>query len=187
MGYVSLFAVAFALSLDAFAVSIVCGIKLKQLWIKKFTKISLFFGGFQAGMPLAGWLVGYLVQDFISQYAAWIAGLVFLVLGMKTLVEAYRGKHHSQSCEQCTCDDWSCLISLATATSIDAFLVGLVLAVFQIPLIISVGTIGLVTFVISFIGCLIGNRAHHVVGKKVEFVAGLILIALAIKEFLAIA
>ena len=179
MGYLSIITVAFALSMDAFAVAVTCGIKLKILWIKKFLKIALFLGLFQAGMPLLGWGIGHFIKDYIISYAGIISCLVFGALGVKTLYDAFFGKHH-KDCGQCTCSGFKCLSTLAIATSIDAFLIGLVLALYQTHILISVGIIGTITFFISLIGCFIGNRATKVVGKKSEIIAGIILLTLAI-------
>lgn len=179
MGYFSIIAVAFALSLDAFAVAVTCGIKLKVVWIKKFFKIALFFGLFQAGMPLVGWGIGHFIKDFIDGYAGLISFTVFGILGAKTLIDAYRGKHY-QDCGQCTCSGFKCLSTLAVATSIDAFLVGLILGLYPVHVLVSVGIIGGITFLVSLVGCLIGNRTTHVIGKKSEIAAGIILIILAI-------
>jgi len=184
MTLISLFMIALALSLDAFAVSISCGIKIRSLRIKIFVKIALCFGVYQALMPLIGWSFGHLIIDFVSQYAHWISAAIFGALAVKTFKEFFEN-HHEETCgAACECRNWRCLLGLGLATSIDALLVGLVLALYQIHLIFSVSLIGLVTFAMSMLGLFIGNRASAVLGRWAHFVSGLLLLGLAVDSFL---
>lgn len=180
MNLLTLVFIAIALALDAFTVSLICGIKIHHLSLRKFFKISCFFAGFQAFMPLIGVLIGDLLHDKISTYSSIIAFLIFIALGIKTLID-YFSKSKSENCNYCQCANLTCLVSLATATSIDALLVGVIFAFHEIHLLQALFIIGFVTFIISFIGCLMGNRLGRSLGKKATLVAGIILLGLAIK------
>ncbi|MBF0359412.1 MAG: manganese efflux pump [Oligoflexia bacterium] len=192
MTITTIFIIAVALSIDAFAVSISCGLKLKKLTYEKYFKIALAFGLFQALMPLLGWSIGHLIKNFISQYANIIAFTIFLILGLKTVVHAYTSKPTiTSSCDSsssdshsCTCNNLRCLMGLSVATSIDAFLIGPILALYDLNIFISTSIIGIVTFLICFCGPIIGYRLGDIFGKKAEFVAGIILIIIAIKTLL---
>lgn len=185
MTLLTVFIIALALSLDAFATSISCGIKLRRIRIAHFLKIAGAFGIFQALMPLLGWSLGRFIKDYIQAFDHWIAFAVFLALALKTLYDAFWGKDdENESCRECQCEKHSCLLFLAVATSIDAFVIGLVFALYNVNLIWSVLLIGVVTFLISLAGCFIGNRARAAFGKWSEIIAGVILLALAVKALI---
>lgn len=186
MQFWTVFLIALALSLDAFATSISCGIKMGQIQIKKFFKIAAVFGLFQAGMPLLGWMFGHFIKDFIQAFDHWIAFTVFALLAGKTFYDAFFNKSDDEekSCDNCACKNNSCLLFLGIATSIDAFVIGLLFALYQVQLVASVVLIGVVTFVVSLLGCFIGLKARHLFGKWAEVVAGVILLALAIKALI---
>ena len=186
MTFITVLLIAFALSLDAFATSISCGIKLRRVRVAHFLKIAGAFGIFQALMPLIGYGVGRFIKDYIQAFDHWIAFGVFFALAAKTLYDAFFGQDEDEEsgCKECQCEKHSCLLFLAVATSIDAFVIGLVFALYNVNLIWSVLLIGVVTFIISLAGCFIGNRARKWFGKWSEIIAGLILLALAIKALL---
>jgi len=187
MSFVTVLLIAFALSLDAFATSISCGVKLRRIQLGPFLKIAGTFGIFQALMPLLGWSLGRFIKDYIQAFDHWIAFAVFFVLALKTLYDAFWG-HESEEegkCKECQCQNYSCLFFLAVATSIDAFVIGLVFALYNVNLIWSILLIGVVTFAISLLGCFIGNRARHYMGKWSEIIAGVILLVLAFKALFA--
>lgn len=186
MSFITVLVIAFALSLDAFATSISCGIKLRRIQISRFIKIAAAFGLFQAFMPLLGWTLGRFIKDYIQTFDHWIAFAVFFALAAKTLYDAFWGQDDEQDgkCKECACDNHSCLLFLAVATSIDAFVIGLVFALYNVNLIWSILLIGVVTFLISLAGCFIGNRARHYLGKWSEIIAGLILLVLAVKALI---
>ena len=188
MTFLTVFLIALALSLDAFASSISCGIKLRRIQLLNFLKIAGTFGLFQAVMPLLGWSLGNVIKAYVQTFASGIAAAVFAALAAKTLYDAFFGKPEgacgAAACRECQCRKPSCLLLLAVATSIDAFVIGLLFALYQVPLLTSVLLIGAVTFVMSLAGCFIGNRARHYFGKWSEIIAGLLLLALAVKALL---
>lgn len=184
MTFLTVFLIALALSLDAFATAISCGIKLRRIQLLNFFKIAGMFGIFQAVMPLCGWSVGNYIKEYIQSFAGGIAAAVFAALAAKTFYDAFWGKRDGdcgEACRECQCEKHSCLLLLAVATSIDAFVIGLVFALYKVPLLSSVLLIGGVTFIVSLAGCFIGNRARHYFGKWAEIIAGVILLALAVK------
>ncbi len=184
MNFIDIMFIAFVLSLDAFSVSISCGIKLKTKQFKKYIKISMAFGIFQALMPIGGWLLGHLFKDIVGQYAPWISFSVFFLLGLKTFYDVW--KDHTSECgTSCSCDNHLCLFNLAIATSIDAFLVGIILSLHSTtPFYISLPLIGATTIVMSLAGCLIGNIANTLLKRWSLLIAGVILIGLAIRSII---
>lgn len=186
----SLFAVvviAFILSLDAFAVSISCGIKMGCLIKRKILKIALYFGIFQAVMPLLGWFFGHYIKDYVEAYSAYLAFAIFLLLGLKTLYDTFWEKDeegdNQEGCQNCKCQNQWCIFNLAVATSIDAFVIGLLFSLKNVPLISSVLIIGVITFMMSIIGTVFGQKIGSKIGKWSGGIAGLILLALAVKSF----
>ncbi|MDC0358461.1 manganese efflux pump MntP family protein [Oligoflexia bacterium] len=171
---------ALALSLDAFSVSISCGIKLNHVLIGRYLKISITFGLFQALMPLGGFLFGSLLSSYIQSYTNWISCAIFLALGLKTLYET----KETSGTTHCQCQNNLCLASLGLATSIDALLAGVIIAFLDTPLLFSLSAIGVITFVMSFLGCTIGSKSNLFFKKKARLAAGLILLLLAVKSLM---
>jgi putative Mn2+ efflux pump MntP len=183
MGLLELLLISLALSLDAFAVALSCGMRLPVNRYRKFLKIALAFGVFQALMPLLGSLLSkYLLARYIARYSYLISFLVFAALGAKTFYDFFvnRGAEAKGSC---VCDSNRCLLSLAIATSIDAFLIGSVLGLKAVSLPMAVTWIGAVTFCNSLIGCLLGNKAVGFLARYSRLLAGVILIALAVRAW----
>ena len=181
MSLVELLLVSLALSLDAFAVALSCGMRLPGDRYRKFLKIALAFGIFQALMPLLGSLLSkYLLARYIAQYSWIISFLVFGALAAKTFYDFFAGgKEEAQV--PCICDSTRCLLSLSVATSIDAFLIGSVLGLKAVSLPVAVAWIGAITFLNSLIGCFLGNRAVGFLTRYSRLLAGVILAVLAVK------
>jgi manganese efflux pump family protein len=178
MTHLTLILLALALAMDAFAVSIASGIAIKDLRIKHALIIASWFGIFQAVMPLLGWLSGIKLQRFICEIDHWIVfGLLFFI-GCKMIYEAFK----IESVEKKTNPmDVAVLFSLSIATSIDAFAAGVSFALLDIGVAEPVIFIGIITFIMSFIGVWIGDRGTHFFEKKIEIAAGLVLIGIGIK------
>jgi putative Mn2+ efflux pump MntP len=180
-----LFLISLALSLDAFSVALSCGMRLPADRYRKFLKIALAFGLFQAVMPLLGSVLSkYLLARYIARYSFLISFLVFAALGLKTLYDFW-ASHAEEAKPVCACKGYRCLLSLAVATSIDAFLIGSVLGLQAISLPVAVAWIGVVTFANSLIGCLLGNKAVGFLNRYSRLLAGAILLFLAIKALLS--
>lgn len=181
MNIIELVLIAFALSLDAFSVSITCGIKLHSKMYGKFFKIAVFFGLFQALMPIAGYyLTKTFLKEFVDSYANWVTFTIFFILAIKTFYDYYMDQNQKiSSC--CECRGYSCLTTLAVATSIDAFLVGSVIGIRSSSFFASIILIGVITFINSIIGCLLGNHSLTFFKDKSRILAGIILLILAFK------
>jgi putative Mn2+ efflux pump MntP len=187
MGFVEVVLVSFALALDAFAVSISCGIKINCWAPRKFAKIAASFGFFQGLMPFLGWSVGHLVKNQFGLFAPYIAGSVFGVLGIKTLWDALKAKEGGagDSCKEkefCACNSIMCLMGLSVATSIDAFLVGIVFSLLNVNLFLCISTIAAITLSVCYAGLVLGQKSGNIFGKKATVAAGVILLALALKS-----
>ena len=180
--FIDLFLIAVALSMDAFSVSLSCGIKLEKNNYPKFIKISLAFGAFQAIMPLLGYFFSNtFLKNFLYNYAGILTFCVFFLLGLKTSYD-YFSKEKSEQVRHCSCEGYKCLTTLAIATSIDAFLIGSVLGLTQTKLVFPLILIGSVTIINSYLGCILGNKAISKLKQKSTIVAALILFMLAFKS-----
>ena len=178
MDFISIIFLAIALAMDAFSVSITMGLNLK-FNIKHALIIALFFGGFQAFMPVLGWLSGIQLQYLISTFAPWIAFILLVLIGVKMIYEAL-----SADKDVCNVFSFRELLILSIATSIDAFAVGVTFAFLNTSILIPIIIIGLVTFAFSFIGVYIGKNIGHLFENKIEIIGGLILIIIGFKILL---
>ncbi|MBN2138508.1 MAG: manganese efflux pump [Sedimentisphaerales bacterium] len=170
--------IAIALAMDAFAVSIVSGSAYRRLHIGYALRIALFFGVFQAVMPLIGSLAGLTLKDYISAYDHWVAfGLLFGV-GAKMIYESFKITEAEKRFDPTS---MMTLLALSVATSIDALAVGITLSLITSSVAVAVIIIGVVTFVLSYIGVEIGKRFGHFFESKMEITGGVILIAIGAK------
>lgn len=169
MGLVELLLIAVGLSMDAFAVSICKGLGMRRLNLRTATVLALFFGGFQALMPVIGWALGSQFMGVIAPVDHWVAFLLLAFIGGKMLWEAVRGE------EDCGCEDTSAIdlrefLVLAVATSIDALAVGISFAALAVDIAPAVALIGVITFALSLVGVAVG----HFFGARYERVAGVV-------------
>ena len=167
--------------MDAFAVSICGGATVREDRVRWALVIGALFGGFQAGMPVLGWLGGIGLASFTAAYAPWIAFLLLVLIGGKMIVEAVREGGESV---QFTAGGKVTLILLAVATSIDALAVGVTFAVLDTPILWPAVTIGIVTFCLSVAGVLAGSAFGRVFGRTFEILGGVILIAIGLRILL---
>ncbi len=170
--------VAFGLAMDAFAVSITSGITIRYLKIDQALRIALFFGSFQAIMPVIGWLAGLSLRDFISDIDHWIAFGLLSFIGCKMIYEAFRMEADQKGLNPLNV---YVLLMLSIATSIDALAVGVSFAFLRISIITPVLVIGIVTFLLSYLGTFIGNRLGHFFERKIQILGGFILISIGVK------
>jgi len=178
MDLLTLLLIAVGLAMDAFAVSVASGMTIANLKIRHAVRISLFFGGFQALMPVVGWLAGLTLKDYIAEFDHWVAFGTLAFLGCKMIYEA----HFLPDDDRCRASiDYAVLLGLAVATSIDALAVGVTFAVLNVAVVTPVVVIGLVTFLMSYAGVMIGKRFCNFPSAKVEILGGLILIAIGLK------
>ncbi len=182
MGFLELFLLALGLSMDAFAVALCKGLCMKRVNWKHAAIIAAFFGGFQAGMPLAGWFLGRQFAQYIESFDHWIAFVLLVVIGGKMLLEAIKEKEEEAACVVCDAPlNYKELLLMAVATSIDALAVGVSLAFLSVQIAPSVTFIGITTFVLSFVGVAIGNRFGLKHRYKAQLAGGIVLILIAIK------
>jgi putative Mn2+ efflux pump MntP len=166
-----------ALAMDAFAVAVCKGLSMKKFNVKTGIIVGLYFGLFQSIMPLIGYFLGSFFEELIVSVDHWVAFVLLSIIGFNMIKEAL-----SKECE-CSNDriDFKTMFPLAIATSIDALAVGITMAFLKVNIFIAVLSIGIITFILSFIGVWIGNKFGSKYEKKAEFVGGLVLIGLAIK------
>jgi putative Mn2+ efflux pump MntP len=177
MNMIMILFIAFGLAMDAFAVSITNGITIKHQRINNALKIGIFFGSFQALMPLIGWLAGLRLRDFISGFDHWVAFGLLSLIGGKMIYESTKIGDDKEIRSL----NLFVLFLLSIATSIDALAVGLSFAFLKISIATPIIVIGIVTFILSFLGVLVGNKLGHFFENKMEILGGLILIGIGIK------
>ncbi len=170
--------IAVGLAMDAVAVSITRGISIRQERFKQALKIGAFFGSFQAFMPFIGWLAGLGLRDFISGVDHWIAFGLLTLIGGKMIYESLKAEAMQT---EGSSPSLLLLFGLSIATSIDALAVGVSFAFLKISIGASVSIIGIVTFILSFIGVIAGNKVGRFWGGRIEVVGGLMLIGIGVK------
>lgn len=181
MGIIELLLTAVGLAMDAFAVSVCKGLGMKKIHYGQALVIALFFGVFQAVMPLIGYLLGTSFAKYIQAFDHWIAFILLLFIGGKMLWDAF----HADSDETPVVQDdrlhYRELLMLAIATSIDALAVGIAFACLEVSLLRSVTIIGVVTLVLSFVGVCIGNKFGNRFQNKAAIAGGVVLILIGSK------
>lgn len=172
--------IAVGLAMDAFAVSLAAGF-VSRGSIRRPTAIraALFFGIFQAMMPVLGWALGKSFSSLIQDYDHWVAFGLLFAIGAKMIYEGIMIEDVEEKNLQV--DRLSVVIVLAIATSIDALAVGLSFSVLQIDILYPVLLIGIVTFILSGLGFLIGKKSGHFLEKKIEILGGVILIGIGLR------
>ncbi len=181
MDIITIVAIAIGLAMDAFAASISSGIAIKNLKVNNSLKIALFFGFFQAFMPLVGWFLGARFKYLISGVDHWIAFILLSSIGCKMIYEAMKGEQTKKIINPLNI---YVLLGLSIATSIDALVIGISFALLNVSIVIPIIIIGITTFILSFNGVFIGDRLGNLFGKKVEITGGFILVGIGIKILL---
>lgn len=182
MGFIELLLIAVGLSMDAFAVALCRGLNMRKINYRHAAVIALFFGGFQALMPLLGYLVGTQFEQYIVSVDHWIVFVLLLFIGGKMIYEAVRGEEDGM--ENCDRLNLKQLFVMAVATSVDALAVGISFAFLRISIVFPVALIGATTFVLSFLGVVLGNRFGSRYQQKAEIAGGVILILIGVKILL---
>ncbi len=183
MGFLELFLIAIGLSADAFSVSVCKGLNMRKLNLKHAYLIALFFGVFQAVMPLIGYLLGTGFSEYIEKFDHWIAFALLAFIGGKMVIEAIREKDGGPE-EKTDALSTEELTVLAVATSIDALAVGITFAFLKVNILPSVLLIGVTTFALSLGGVLLGNRFGAKYKTKAEVAGGVILVLIGLKILL---
>lgn len=183
MGFFELFLIAVGLSMDAFAVSICKGLKMRCFNVRHAGAIALAFGGFQALMPVIGWFLGKQFESYITEIDHWIAFGLLAIIGGKMAFESFKKEEEDTSEEKEKLDVKELLV-LAVATSIDALAVGITFAFLKVNIVPAVSLIGVTTFVLSAIGVFIGHKFGAKFKSKAELAGGVILILIGLKILL---
>ena len=186
MGFTELLLLAVGLSMDAFAVSICKGLKMRKINYKHACIIGLFFGGFQALMPLIGWALGRQFSSYIESVDHWIAFGLLLFIGGKMAIEAIKEKDEEDggNSDDLQKLDIKELFILAIATSIDALAVGITFAFLNVSILPAISIIGVTTFLFSVVGVAIGNKFGAKYKSKAELVGGIVLMLIGTKILL---
>lgn len=176
MSFLEIFIIGVSLSMDAFAVSVCKGMAVRKVRPAHYGIVGLYFGGFQALMPLLGWLLGRQFETLIKSVDHWIAFALLLLIGANMIRESF-GKEEKAD------DSFSfkVMLPLAVATSIDALAVGVTFAFLEVSIIPAILLIGVTTFALSGAGLKIGNVFGTRFKSKAEFIGGLALICIGTK------
>lgn len=178
MGIIDLFLTGIALSMDAFAVSIGKGLSVKQLRPHHSLIVGAYFGGFQALMPLLGFLLASSFAEYIRRFDHWIAFALLVLIGANMLREALSGGEEEAANASFGVKT---MLPLALATSIDALATGVTFAMTQTNIWLAISIVGATTFVFSAAGLKIGNVFGNKYRSKAELLGGVILILMGIK------
>ena len=176
----TLFILAVGVSMDAFAVSICKGLAMQKVKVRHAVTAGVWFGGFQALMPVIGYFLGIQFQGYITAYDHWIAFGLLLIIGGNMIKEALSNEEECADASMA----FGKMLVLAIATSIDALALGVTFAFLQVDIWKAVAFIGVVTFFFSVAGIKIGNVFGAKYKSKAEFAGGLILILLGVKILL---
>ena len=178
MSFPEILLIAVGLAMDAFAVSLGVGATRFADSARPRFRLAWHFGLFQALMPALGWLAGSAVTRFIAPFDHWIALGLLTFVGVRMIRSGLSADQDSHPTDP---SRGGTLVMLSVATSIDAFAVGLSLAIVHVPIIYPAVVIGVVTGGLSLAGLLLGNRLGKTFGKRMEIVGGVILIAIGVR------
>jgi putative Mn2+ efflux pump MntP len=183
MDLFTIFLIAVGLSMDAFAAAVARGVCLKQFKLKYAAIVAVYLAFFQGAMLLLGWLLGKQFNDILDQFSHWVIFIVLALIGVKLIYDARKGMDESNV--ECTTKanplSTTIMLTLALATSVDAFAVGVSFALFPFSIWLAILIVASVTFVLSFIAVYLGKLLGDILQSKAELFGGLILIAIAIK------
>ena len=176
--------------MDAFAVSLSLGMQLPSFSTKNIFIPGVYFGLFQAIMPLLGYFLGIRFSHYIEKYSHWVSFFLLLFIGGKMLIEALKkdklsSRDFPETPENVSSPlSFKILLPLALATSIDAFAVGVSFSFIKVPVFFSSSIIGIITFLLTTTGIIISKKLGSLFNKKAEFLGGIILIFIGLKMLL---
>lgn len=178
MGIAELIILAFGLAMDAFAVSICKGLAMKKTGIKEGAIVGLWFGGFQAAMPLIGYFLGKAFEKYITSLDHWIAFILLGLIGAMMIKESFEKDEDEADASLSV----KTMVVMAIATSIDALAVGISFGVLpDVNITAAVSLIGIITLALCMVGVKIGNVFGAKYKSKAEFAGGIILVLLGTK------
>jgi putative Mn2+ efflux pump MntP len=173
--------IGLGLAMDCLAVSFAAGANQRAARVKTALILAVFFGGFQCGMTVLGWLLGTGFADTIAAYDHWIAAGLLGIIGAKMLIEGCGDGREEEAPDVIHLIP---VVTLAIATSIDALAVGISYAFLKVEPLIPAVIIGMVAAVISVAGVYSGGKAGHILGRRVDILGGVILIGIGLKILL---
>ncbi len=180
MSFIDIFLIAVALSMDAFAVSVCKGLSVQKVGARHALTVGVYFGGFQALMPVLGFLLGFKFEAFITNVDHWIAFVLLGVIGGGMIKQAMSGEDDKLD----NSFSFKTMLPLALATSIDALAVGISFAFLGVNIITAALLIGVTTFVLSGAGIVVGNVFGAKYKSKAELAGGAVLILIGLKILL---
>mgnify|MGYP005984312429 FL=1 len=190
MNFIALIFTEFALSMDAFAVSITKGMTIKNLKKSTALKMALAFGVFQGAMPLLGWALGISFESYIKSIDHWIAFILLGFIGFNMIKGFFDDRKEGKESElefSATADEHDLsnkeIIMLAVATSIDALAVGISFAFLNVSIIPAASIICIITFLVCVVGVFVGNKVGDIFNGYAELVGGVILILIGFNIF----
>lgn len=178
MSPVNVIAVAFGLSMDAFAVAVAASVALRRVSGRQYFRLGFHFGLFQALMPIVGWLAGSTVSGYIEAWDHWVAFGLLSIIGAKMIGEAVAGRDPDAVGDPTR---GLLLVALSVATSVDALAVGISFAMLDVRVWLPSLVIGLVAAGMTLIGLRIGSRLGSRFGKRMEILGGLVLVAIGVR------
>jgi len=178
MQLLTIFLIAIGLSFDTFAVSVSSGLILKKIDFFNASRIAVTLAVFQAAMPVIGWFAGSEIKNYARDFDHWIAFGILALLGGKMIYESFRTDPENRSFNPL---DIKVMIAMAIATSIDALIVGFSFALLDFKILVSVGIIGVVTYIVAMLGMLFGKKIGARMGRRMEMLGGVMLILIGVK------
>jgi putative Mn2+ efflux pump MntP len=172
---------AFGLSMDAMAVAAARGLSVRRIRLQHVALVALLFGGFQALMPLIGYLLGRKVGPLVEAWDHWIIFVVLAGIGAKMIWEATHAATEEVAPDEAELFGLRVMLVLAIATSIDALAAGFTLPLLGAPLALSLVTIGVTTAILSALGLFAGHRFGAALGRRLDVLGGVVLIGLGVK------
>lgn len=169
--------IGIGLAMDAFAVSICKGLSMKKMNWKNAIIIALYFGVFQALMPLIGYFLGMTFESIVTTFDHWVAFALLTLIGGGMIKESFDDEDDKKNDKV----DFKTMVVLAIATSIDALAIGITFAFFDVNIVLAVSIIGIITVIISVLGVKIGNRFGDKYQNKAQLMGGIILVLLGFK------
>ncbi|MEW6615264.1 MAG: manganese efflux pump MntP family protein [Thermodesulfobacteriota bacterium] len=181
MHMITIVFIALGLAMDALAVSIASGGAIRHLTANGALKIAVFFGSFQAVMPFIGWSAGLGMINLVSGVDHWVAFAILCFIGCKMIYESRKIGTKGRKTNPL---NTSVLLMLSVATSIDALAVGVSFGLLKVFIVTPIIVIGMVTFLLSFIGVFVGDKYGHLFENKIEIIGGVTLICIGMKILL---
>ncbi len=180
MSFLEIILISISLAMDAFAVAVCKGMAMKNSSTKKGIIVALYFGIFQALMPFIGYMLGIRFEKAINSIDHWIAFALLAIIGINMIKESLKKDEENIN------DDitFKTMFFLAIATSIDALAIGVTFAFLKVVIYKPLLFIGIITFILSWIGVIIGNRFENKLKNKAETIGGIILILMGLKILL---